>query len=301
MTPKALRRIVLAVVLALSASAASAQDETKKPAANGLNAPAKNLFGAKAAPAAMTARAIGFYSRGCLAGGMALPVDGPTWQVMRLSRNRNWGHPDLIRLIEQLAKQAPSLGWSGLLVGDLAQPRGGPMLTGHASHQVGLDADVWLTPMPNRVLSRQEREEMLATNLVADHRKDIDPSVWTPQHVAIIRAAAQAPQVERVFVNAAIKKALCRDARGNRSWLHKVRPYWGHNYHMHIRIGCPRNSAGCKGQDPPPHGDGCGSELDWWFTDAVLRPPKKPPKPRPPLRLADLPDACRAVLAAPSR
>jgi penicillin-insensitive murein endopeptidase len=232
---------------------------------------------------------------------MALPVDGPTWQVMRLSRNRNWGHPDLIRLIEQLAKQAPSLGWSGLLVGDLAQPRGGPMLTGHASHQVGLDADVWLTPMPNRVLSRQEREEMLATNLVADHRKDIDPSVWTPQHVAIIRAAAQAPQVERVFVNAAIKKALCRDARGNRSWLHKVRPYWGHNYHMHIRIGCPRNSAGCKGQDPPPHGDGCGSELDWWFTDAVLRPPKKPPKPRPPLRLADLPDACRAVLAAPSR
>src|SRR6266567_3115155 len=119
--------------------------------------PAKELFGRKTAPAPLQARTIGFYSKGCLAGAVALPINGPTWQVMRLSRNRNWGHPNLVQFLERLAAQAPKTGWHGLLVGDISQPRGGPMLTGHASHQVGLDADIWLTPMPDRQLSREER------------------------------------------------------------------------------------------------------------------------------------------------
>jgi penicillin-insensitive murein endopeptidase len=297
------RPIVLAAVLAVLAGSAAAQDRTppnavERPAPVGLDGPAKELFGTKKAPANMAARAIGFYSRGCLAGAVAIPVNGPTWQVMRLSRNRNWGHPNLVRMLERLAEQAPKVGWPGLLVGDLAQPRGGPMLTGHASHQLGLDGDVWLTPMPNRVLSRQEREDMMATNLVAAGGNDVDPAAWTPQHVSIIRAAAQLPIVERILVNPAIKKALCREARGDRSWLAKVRPYYRHEFHMHIRIPCPKDSADCKGQDPPPPGDGCGKELDWWFTEA-RKPPKTPPKPKPPLRLADLPPACRTVLTAP--
>jgi len=297
MAVTAVRPIVLAVLAVLAGSAA-AQDKADKPARNGLDGPAKALFGGKKGPADMAARSIGFYTRGCLAGGLALPVDGPNWQVMRLSRNRNWGHPNLIRMLERLAEQAPKLGWPGLLVGDLAQPRGGPMLTGHASHQVGLDADVWLTPMPDRVLSRQEREDTSAINMVASDGNDIDPAVWTPQHVAIIRAAALAPDAERVLVNPAIKKALCRDARGDRSWLAKVRPYYRHEFHMHIRIPCPKGDP-CKPQDPPPGGDGCGKELDWWFSDAARKPPKTPIKPRPPLRLADLPPSCRVVLTAP--
>jgi penicillin-insensitive murein endopeptidase len=291
-----LRPIVLAAALAVLAGAAAAQ--APGPAKNGPNASANTLFGAMRGPADMAARAIGYYTRGCLAGAMALPVDGPTWQVMRLSRNRNWGHPELIRLLERLAKLAPEVGWPGLLVGDLAQPRGGPMLSGHRSHQVGLDADVWLTPMPDRVLSRQEREEMSAVNLVAEDWNDIDPEVWTPQHAAIIKAAAQLPGVERVLVNPAIKKALCREVKGDRSWLSKVRPFYGHNYHMHIRIHCPRGSDNCKAQDLPPNSDGCGKELAWWFTKAARTPPKKPVKPRPPMRLADLPPACRTVLMA---
>ena len=64
---------------------------------------------------------------------------------MRLSRNRNWGHPKLVEFLERLSAKGAKVGWPGLLVGDMAQPRGGPMLTGHASHQVGLDADIWLT------------------------------------------------------------------------------------------------------------------------------------------------------------
>ncbi len=224
---------------------------------------------------------------------------------MRLSRNRNWGHPELIALLETLAKQARAeVGWPGLLVGDISQPRGGPMPNGHASHQVGLDADVWLTPMPDRELTRKEREEMKATVVVAADRRDVDPAVWTPAHVGVIRLAAELPAVERIFVNAAIKKALCRDAGGDHAWQSKVRPYWGHDYHFHIRIRCPGDSPDCSPQPPVPPGDGCGNALDWWFRDAVLRPPppkpaKAPAKPRA-LTMAALPAACRLVLQAPS-
>ncbi|MEX1083869.1 MAG: penicillin-insensitive murein endopeptidase, partial [Xanthobacteraceae bacterium] len=188
--------------------------------------PAKELFGRKAAAAPLAARAIGFYAKGCLAGALALPVNGKTWQVMRLSRNRNWGHPTLVKLIERVADLGAKAGWPGLLVGDISQPRGGPMLTGHTSHQVGLDADLWLTPMPKRELTRQEREEMSAIQTVRDDRLDVNPTVWTSQHTSIIKIAAEQPEVARIFVNAAIKKALCRDAGKDRRWLSKVRPYY---------------------------------------------------------------------------
>jgi len=296
-----------AVLLMLAAGPAAAQDKGSvdpqplPPLANpdAPATPAKELFGRKTTPANLATRSIGFYSHGCLAGAKALPVNGKTWQVMRLSRNRNWGHPNLVSLLERLSTKAAKHGWPGLLVGDMSQPRGGPMLTGHASHQVGLDADIWLTPMPDRQLSRQEREEMSATMVVARDRLDVDPKVWTPGHLAVIRMAALEPQVERIFVNAAIKKALCRDAGNDRGWLHKVRPYWGHDYHFHIRIVCP--NGGCEAQPPVPEGDGCGKDLDWWFQDSVLhpRPPTEPPKPKPPLTMAGLPKECRQVLLAP--
>jgi penicillin-insensitive murein DD-endopeptidase len=176
------------------------------------------------------------------------------------------------------------------------------MLTGHASHQVGLDADIWLTPMPSRELSHVEREEMSATMMVRPDRLDIDPKVWTPSHLLVIRAAAQEPQVERIFVNAAIKKALCREAKGDRSWLSKVRPMYGHDYHFHIRIKCPAADRGCESQPPPSADEGCGAkDFAYWFSEPVLRPrlPTAPPKPRPPITLADLPAACRQILVAP--
>ncbi len=263
--------------------------------------PAKELFGRVSEPASMAARSIGFYSHGCLAGAQALPVNGETWQVMRVSRDRFWGHPNLIRFLEHLSSRAPEeAGWPGILVGDMSQPRGGPMITGHASHQIGLDADIWLTPMPDRQLSRRDREEMSAVNMVRDDGLDIDRSVWMPGHLAIIRAAARDPGVERIFVNAAIKKALCRDATGDRAWLHKVRPYYGHNYHFHVRISCPDGSEACKEQDPVPPGDGCdAASLAWWFKPGILHPRLNPhAKPRPQLTMASLPPECRKILVA---
>jgi penicillin-insensitive murein DD-endopeptidase len=263
--------------------------------------PAKELFGRRTTPARLDSRTIGFYAKGCLAGGMALPINGETWQVMRLSRNRNWGHPLLVEFLEKLAAQAPKTGWRGLLVGDMSQPRGGPMRTGHASHQIGLDADIWLTPMPDRELTRQEREEMSATMVVREDRRDVDPNVWTPAHLNVIKAAAKDPRVNRIFVNAAIKKALCREAGSDRGWLGKVQPWWGHDYHFHVRMDCPGGEHECTPQPPRPADDGCGKELDHWFTDAILypKPSPTPSPPRPGLKMADLPAACRQVLLAP--
>ncbi|MGO4572577.1 penicillin-insensitive murein endopeptidase [Microvirga sp. 2TAF3] len=259
---------------------------------------AKELFGRREKPAALPPRALGSYARGCVAGAMAIPIDGETWQVMRLSRNRNWGHPDLIAFLQRLSAKVPQInGWPGLLMGDIAQPRGGPMITGHASHQIGLDADVWLTPMPSRRLTRAEREELSATNVVRSDWLDVDPQAWTPQHMALIRATAMERQVARIFVNPAIKKALCREAGQDRGWLTKVRPTFGHNYHFHIRLACPDGDGSCADQNPPPSGDGCGADLAQWFTPEMLHP--KPTKPRPPLTLVQLPPECRRVLMAP--
>lgn len=305
-------RLILALLLsaAVLATPALAQDKgtldaKPLPPLTNPNDPklaAKEIFGRQLSPAKLPAQAVGFYAKGCLAGGEALPINGPSWQVMRLSRNRNWGHPELIAFLEKLADKARKVGWPGLLVGDMSQPRGGPMFTGHASHQVGLDADIWLTPMPDRMLSRNEREEMSATMMVRPDRLDIDPHVWTPQHLQVIRAAAQAPQVERIFVNAAIKKALCREATGDRHWLSKVRPMYGHDYHFHIRIKCPVGSKNCEAQPPPDENEHCSAgDFTYWFSDAVLhpKPPTEPPKPRPQITLAQMPAECRQVLAAP--
>jgi penicillin-insensitive murein DD-endopeptidase len=308
--PMSLRWALISTVLLCATAPALAQDKgTLDPQPlppllhpDDPSTPAKALFGRKVTPAALAARTIGFYSHGCLAGGIALPVNGPDWQVMRLSRNRNWGHPALIAFLERFASEVPRISrWPGILVGDMSQPRGGPMITGHASHQIGLDVDIWLTPMPNRELSRYDREDMSAVNVVREDRLDVDRSVWTPDHVAVIKAAAQDPQVQRIFVNAAIKRALCRDATGDRSWLEKVRPYWGHDYHFHVRLFCPRGESACEGQPAVAESDGCDeASLAWWFSDSVLhpRPPTKPPKPKPALTLAGLPVECRTVLTA---
>jgi penicillin-insensitive murein endopeptidase len=311
MNPRAILLLLLVSTASLGSTSAMAQDKGSvdprplPPPANP-NDPklgARELFGRKVLPTAMPTRVVGFYAKGCIAGAQALPINGENWQVMRLSRNRNWAHPDLVTLLKRLADKAQKdAGWPGILVGDMSQPRGGPMITGHASHQVGLDADIWLTPMPNRQLSRNEREEMSAVMMVRPDRLDVDRSVWTPNHLSVIRAAAQEPSVQRIFVNAAIKKALCREARGDRSWLAKVRPMYGHDYHFHIRIKCPAGSSECEGQPEPSASEGCkAGDLAYWFKDSVIhpKPPKVPPKPRPPMTLAQLPAACRQVLAAP--
>jgi penicillin-insensitive murein endopeptidase len=187
--------------------------------------PASELFGSVTVPAPLASRSIGSYAKGCLAGAVALPINGPDWQVMRVSRNRNWGNPRLLDFLEQFAKDARALdGWPGLLVGDMSQPRGGPMITGHSSHQIGLDVDIWLTPMPDRILAPAERENMSAVSMLKDPFT-VDPDKWTPLNTKLIKRAASYPEVDRIFVHPAIKKVLCEQAGSDRAWLTKVRPW----------------------------------------------------------------------------
>ena len=295
-----LRAACFLVATLLCAVLAAAQDVRQQPSrlSGAASVPAKDLFGSVMTAAPLTSRSIGSYSRGCLAGAVALPINGRGWQVMRLSRNRNWGHPRLIAYLQQLSTKARAIGWPGLLIGDMAQPRGGPMRTGHSSHQIGLDADIWLTPMPNRILSRQEREDLMAISMLRDPL-NVDRTLWTPVHTRLIKLAASFPEVDRIFVHPAIKQVLCDQAGRDRAWLSKIRPWWNHYYHFHVRLGCARENS-CRGQAPVPSGDGCGTELDTWFDKlrhAAMQPTRPAPVPAErALGLGDLPSACRMVL-----
>ena len=154
---------------------------------------AKQLFSHVQGPSTGATRAIGFYAKGCLAGAVPLPLDGPNWQVMRLSRNRHWGTPELVSYIEKFSADVAKDGWAGLLVGDMSQPRGGPMPTGHASHQVGLDADIWLTPMPNYTLSADEREKKGAASLLIKGRLAVDQNKWSDVYARLLKRAVSYP------------------------------------------------------------------------------------------------------------
>lgn len=159
---------------------------------------AKELFGHIDSPSAQASQPYGSYAKGCLAGAEQLPETGANWQAMRLSRNRNWGHPDTVAFIERLGRTAKQAGWSGLYIGDMSQPRGGPMLTGHASHQIGLDVDIWMLPTNRMNLTAVERENISSISVVATDLKSTNDN-WTPAHQEILMAALKDKSVVRIL------------------------------------------------------------------------------------------------------
>ena len=278
------------------ATTARAQDLAPGPA--GDSRVAKFLFGAAEGPSAQAPDPIGGYSRGCQAGAVELAETGPTWQAMRLSRNRNWAQPITVDFVQDLSGFAATLpGWEGLYVGDMSQPRGGPMLSGHASHQTGLDVDIWMLPPDRLNLSETERENISSIRTDRQDGAFVNDS-WSPQHEALLRQAAMDPRVERIFVFPGAKVEMCANATGDRSWLRKIRPWWGHNYHFHVRLACPAGSN-CLPQDPIPAGDGCADAQQW--VNNILNPPPPDPNaqpvaPRGELTMASLPGMCTDVL-----
>lgn len=260
---------------------------------------AKKQFGAMREGSAQKARPYGSYAKGCVGGAVQLPETGPTWQAMRLSRNRNWGHPETIDFIKKLSKEAAKQpGWKGLYIGDISQPRGGPMLSGHRSHQIGLDIDIWMLPTSRLNLSRKTREDISSISMRRAKGAFVNDN-WSRAHHRIIKAAAKDKRTARIFVFPGAKVQMCKDEKGNRAWLRKIRPWWGHHYHFHVRLACPRGARGCVDQAPPPKGDGCADAQEW--VNNILNPPPPDPdapkpKPRREYVLADLPKQCAAVL-----
>lgn len=277
----------LALCLALLAAPAQAQV-------------AKDLFGAARTGSTQRAEPVGGYSAGCAAGLVQLSETGPSWQAMRLSRNRNWGHPELVDLVEGVGRHMDRIGWGGIYVGDMSQPRGGPMTSGHASHQTGLDADIWLYPAVDMTLSPRSREDFSAVSMRRDGGAYVNGN-WTRGQHELVKRAAQDPRTARIFIFPGAKVRMCADETGDRSWLRKVRPWGGHHYHMHVRMTCPRGASACVDQAAPPPGDGC-DEARQWVADILDPPPPDPnAQPAPPRRdltLADLPAQCARVLSS---
>ena len=255
-------------------------------------------FAAVTTPTHRHAEIYGSYTRGCIAGAEHLPENAPHWQVLNPSRNRSWAHPMLIDFIHGLADQMAKDGFGGLLLGDLAQPRGGPLPSDHNSHQVGLDADIWLTPLPPTRLSAAEVESY-EPPLMVDLGTLTANAQFGPAQYAMLKHAAQSPNVERIFVSPPLKRALCeRTAGPERDWLRKIRPWRGHMEHMHVRLACPAGSDDCKAQEPPPEGDGCGDELASWFKDTSWsRQGSTKYVPEKAMRLDGLPKQCRSLLS----
>lgn len=252
------------------------------------------LWARISAPYRGPAAAIGNYSAGCLRGAEKLPLDGPGFQVMRPSRKRYFGHPSLVRYIKSLGERLQSVSSTKMplmLVGDLGRPRGGPMISGHASHQSGLDVDIWYLMKPKR-LARKERESLSAVSMVSGGKL----RGWTERETKLVAAAASFDEVERIFVDAAIKKHFCENSP-EAPWLYKLRPWWNHADHLHVRLRCPAGDASCQAQEPlDPANPGCGTELAWWFTPEAEEEWKKKIAVRAAREFPNLPKECETLV-----
>ncbi len=240
------------------------------------------------------AEPIGSYSNGCIIGATPLAAHGAGFQVIRRNKNRYYGHPEMIKYLTRLGEKVKQAGLPTMLIGDVGMPAGGRFASGHASHQMGLDADIWLRMGS---MSERDAENSDGKGLLVVNRKiqRVDENIWTEHHATLIKLAAQDNQVTRIFVNPAIKLKLCQTAGKDRAWLQKIRPWWGHDSHFHVRLTCPKDAQYCENQPPVPAGDGCGSELYSWFE------PQKPSTGGGKKALPPEPFLCQQILTSPDR
>jgi penicillin-insensitive murein endopeptidase len=229
---------------------------------------------------------------GCIGGAVSLPPDGPGFQTIHSNNSAFWGAPRTISHLEAFGREAAGAGLPTLLVEDISRIHGGPMPGGHVSHQIGLDADVALDMRARPPLPASERDTIVLRSMVRPDGRDVDPGAWSPRVTTLLRLAAGLPEVDRILVNPAIKQQLCREVAGDRSWLHLIRPWYGHAAHMHIRFRCPDGQPDCIQAPPPPAGDGCDATLQWWFDQLDA-----PARPSSPSKVPPLPAACTAILA----
>lgn len=239
------------------------------------------------------ANPIGGYSNGCIIGAQPLALRGEGYQVIRAGKKRYYGHPELLNYLIRLGKSAKQAGLKTVLIADMSMPAGGRFSSGHASHQIGLDVDIWLRFGP---LTKAQALNPNATLMVNRKAQRVDEKVWSEQQATLIQLAAKDSKVERIFLNPAIKLKLCQTVKGDRTWLSKIRPWFGHDAHLHVRLSCPEGASLCESQQPPPSGEGCGAELMSWFEPAQsgtqISKPRVPPQ---------MPQLCQMLLSQQTR
>lgn len=237
--------------------------------------------------------AIGSYANGCLAGAHPLPFEGDGYQILRSSRKRYFAHPTTVTYLQSLAARVNRQLNAYLLIGDISLPKGGPFSSGHRSHQSGLDADIWLQ-LPVEKQTPYFLKHPKAVSVVDSEHFRLRKETWRDDYFALIKMAADQDVVSRIFVHPVIKQRLCRmSVSEDRHWLRKVRPWWGHTSHFHVRLNCPEGDTLCRAQPEPPEGNGCGAELASWSPSPgeVLTPP---PEKNPARKL--LPQQCLSLL-----
>jgi penicillin-insensitive murein endopeptidase len=259
------------------------------------------LWNRQHTPAPGPARAIGATAAGCLQGAEALSLRGPGYVLIRPSRRRGFGHPAMLAFLRRLAAATKQKRLPPLLIGDVSQARGGPTPSGHRSHQSGLDVDLFYA-LPHGVNATQLLAPLTETIVlppVVDLHTHKMTRYWTEAVRTLIEQAARDSAVDRIFVNPAIKRQLCHELPRDTAWLGRLRPWWAHHDHFHVRLACPADSPACVPQDPLPPGDGC-TAMDWWFTPDSQSTQTKKQKAEAATPI-QLPPACAAVLDAPSR
>ncbi len=206
---------------------------------------------------------IGFYGKGKLRNPVTLAKAGPGYQLIFPGRNHDWGSTGLVTAIEAVAasmdKDFP--GAEPLQIADLSDKNGG-RLSQHASHQNGLDADIVYYRM-NHGIQEPDAFDELQEDFVIDGR--ITQNFDFVRNWEVMRRLNATGRLDRIFVDKEIKKELCKYAKQaspevsaeTSDRLRKLRPYYNHAHHMHVRFTCPKDSPKCKAQKPIEPGDGC--------------------------------------------
>ena len=165
-------------------------------------------------PAPGPTQSIGFYSAGCLQGAQALPLDGPGYEAIRISRNRYWGQPVMLDFIQTSPQKVRAAGQAPLYIGDIGQPRGGP----------GADRPCQPPDRPRcRHLVRAPARPAPAAGrprepapALAGERRATPASTMRSSRRSMCRCCGRRPQMpnlDRMFVNKFIKAAALPDRR----------------------------------------------------------------------------------------
>lgn len=255
-----------------------------------------NVWSVFSKPVKGYSNAIGSYSNGCMTGAKALPIAGDGYIDMRRNRNRYYGQPELIQFIRDLGRYTKSHHQRKHLIGDLSQPRGGRMNFGHSSHQIGLDVDIWMQTLPVKQSVNPYRDMKSVVDKISGTIK----GGYLPKTTRdALYYSATRPNVARIFVNPVVKLNLCQ-TETDTAWLNKLRPWWGHDEHFHVRLRCSANQPLCKNQKAPPPGDGCNASLENWVNEqssaaiaALSAPPSLTKKKR---RVKAVSQACQSLL-----
>ena len=238
------------------------------------------------------ARIYGSTANGCIAGAASLSDKGEDFQQQRWGRNRHYAHPLMLQYLADLRARSAQFDQPPLVIGDLSQPAGGPYAySNHSSHNTGLDVDlpfIFVQPRLSEAELNNPRDNYIVQGQTVRES-------FTPEIATYIKLAASDPRVDRIFVAPMIKKHMCAlyEQDEYNGFLRKLRPWFGHRAHMHVRLNCPSDSPECVLPQPIPEGTGCGYEVDSWFLPPPPKSQQVAAKPKP---KKELPAQCPLIL-----